>query len=133
MHNVHRVLGVEMGIAFVNEWKYILWNFFFGIKYSVKTRNLKSSVKNSLSLEIKSHHFNFTFYIGLFLVPVWIVQFVQNINNPVFFDSPCIYRTSHMEKVFLTTGCPNKHRNWVTNSITSLLRISIVNPFFKKP
>ena len=30
-----------------------------------------------------------------------------------------------------TTGCPNKHGNSVTNSISSLLWISIVNPNFK--
>ena len=29
------------------------------------------------------------------------------------------------------TGCPNKHGNSVTNSISSLLRISIVIPNFK--
>ena len=31
----------------------------------------------------------------------------------------------------LTNGCPNKHGNLVTNSRSSLLRISIVIPDFK--
>ena len=33
--------------------------------------------------------------------------------------------------IFIYTGCPNKHGNSVTNSISSLLRITIVIPNFK--
>ena len=34
-------------------------------------------------------------------------------------------------EVYNYTGCPNKHGNSVTNSISSLFRISIVIPNFK--
>ena len=36
-----------------------------------------------------------------------------------------------LQMFFLSTGCPNKHENWVTNSRSSMLRIQIVIPVLK--
>ena len=39
--------------------------------------------------------------------------------------------TNYLSDSVLYTGCPNELGNSVTNSISSLLRISIVIPYFK--
>ena len=59
------------------------------------------------------------------------INFIQCIKN--FGNINRIYKMSSWQFIirFYTTGCPKKHGNSATNSISSLLWISIVIPNFK--
>ena len=49
----------------------------------------------------------------------------------IFISNPCIFCRWFRSSGLNCTGCPNKHGNSVTNSISSILWISIVIPNFK--
>ena len=55
-----------------------------------------------------------------------------NISSTLIFSNhSCANLLRKRNHLYLNTGCPNKHGNTVTNSISSLLWISIVIPNFK--